>query len=266
MQSRKRPRRASSTGRRRPTDSPRSAGNGRRRSWPRRLLRWLLLAIAAWLLLTVSVVAVLRFVDPPISSFMVRYWLEVRSEGKATVPLQRQWRPLEQIAPVMRLAVVASEDQKFPQHRGFDVDALRTLARQHLAGEGGRGGSTISQQTAKNLFLSPSRSWLRKGVEAYFTVLIERLWPKRRVLEVYLNIVEFGPGIYGVEAAAQAYFGRSASALTDAQAARLAAVLPSPRRYRVEPPSAQVLRRADWILAQMRALGGPAYLAGIDAN
>lgn len=238
----------------------------KKRSWTLRLLRWALLVVLAWVVVTVAVVAVLRVVDPPTSSFMVRYWLEQRSASGTAVPLQQQWRPLAQIAPVLRLAVVASEDQKFPQHRGFDVEALRTVARQHLAGEGGRGGSTISQQTAKNLFLSPSRSWLRKGVEAYFTVLIEALWPKRRVLEVYLNIAEFGPGLYGAEAAAQAYFGRSAANLTETQAARLAAVLPSPQRYRVEPPSPQVQRRSAWILAQMRALGGPAYLAAIKAD
>ncbi len=266
MRRQSKPRRRSGAGGSRQRKPRGDSRRPERRSWPRRLLRWCLLAAVAWLLLTVSAVALLRFVDPPTTSFMVRYWLEARADGKAEARLQRQWRPLEQIAPVMRLAVVASEDQKFPHHRGFDMAALRQVARQHLAGEGGRGGSTISQQTAKNLFLSPSRSWLRKGAEAYFTVLIEGLWPKRRVLEVYLNIAEFGPGLYGVEAAAQAYYGRSAAALSDLQAARLAAVLPSPRRYRVEPPSPQVLRRADWILAQMRALGGPAYLSAIDAN
>lgn len=224
-----------------------------------------MLALAVWLGSTAVVVLVLRFVDPTVSSFMVQRWIEARRAGEP-VQLQRQWRPLERIAPVMRLAVVASEDQKFPSHRGFDLEALRTVARQHLAGEGGRGGSTISQQTAKNLFLSPSRNVLRKGMEAYFTVLIETFWPKRRVLEVYLNIAEFGPNIYGVEAAAQAYFDRSAAELDERQAARLAAVLPAPRRYRVEPASPHVLRRAEWIEGQMRALGGPGYLAAIGAD
>lgn len=244
----------------------RSAKRKRRRSWLRRIINGLLLAVLAWLVTTVGLVLLLRVVDPPVSSFMLQRIVEAKVEREPNFRLNRQWRPLAQIAPSLRIAVVASEDQKFPRHRGFDVEALREVAAEHLAGNGSRGASTISQQTAKNLFLWPTRSWLRKGMEAYFTVLIEALWPKRRILEVYLNVAQFGRDVYGAEAAAQTYFGKPASALTEDEAARLAAVLPSPNRYRVEPPSLHVAERAAWIQRQMRALGGSGYLAPIGAD
>lgn len=161
----------------------------------------------------------------------------------------------------MRLAVVAAEDQKFPQHYGFDIDSIQDALRDYyLQGDNLRGASTISQQVAKNLFLWPAQSWLRKGLEAWFTVLIELIWPKQRILEVYLNIAEFGPGIYGVEAASLTYFNQTAAMLAPEQAALLAAVLPNPKAYHVEQPSRYVLDRRNWILRQMRQLGGPAYL------
>jgi len=216
-----------------------------------------------WLVVTIALVGVLRFVDPPLSSFMAQRVLGAWWQDEPGFQLRHQWQPLQRMAPAMWLAVVASEDQTFPDHHGFDFEALRKVAAEHLAGEGSRGGSTISQQTAKNLFLWPERSWLRKGLEAYFTVLIESLWPKRRILEVYLNIAQFGRDEFGVEAAAQAFFGIPASALTAEQAARLAAVLPAPNRYRAQPPGDHVRERSAWIQAQMRALGGPAHLERI---
>lgn len=238
----------------------------RRKSWPRRLLRWLMLTVLLWLAVTSSLVLLFRFVDPPISSFMVQRVVEAKIQREPGFRLRHEWRSLSVIAPAMRLAVVASEDQKFPSHRGFDLQALREAAQAHLAGNGRGGASTISQQTAKNLFLWPGRSWVRKGLEAYFTMLIEALWPKRRVLEVYLNVAQFGRDIYGVESGSRAYFGKSAAALSENEAALLAAVLPAPTRYRVEPPSGPVTERAAWIQQQMRALGGPAYLAPIGAD
>jgi monofunctional glycosyltransferase len=155
--------------------------------------------------------------------------------------------------------VVAAEDQKFPSHRGFDVESIGDAWEQRARGRV-RGASTISQQVAKNLFLWSGRSWVRKGFEAWFTVLIESLWSKQRILEVYLNVAEFGPGIYGAEAAAQRHFGKPAAALTRREAALLAAVLPDPRAMRAAVPSAYVARRARWIERQAAQLGGPAYL------
>jgi len=166
------------------------------------------------------------------------------------------WMPLEKIAPCMGVAVIAGEDQNFEEHFGFDWQAIEKAIAHNEHSRRKRGASTVSQQTAKNLFLWESRSWVRKGVEAYFTLLLETLWPKRRILEVYLNIVEFGDGVYGVEAASRKFFGRSAAALTAGQAALLAAVLPSPHRYRAEAPSPYVRERQEWILRQMQQLGG----------
>ncbi|MEO7200282.1 MAG: monofunctional biosynthetic peptidoglycan transglycosylase, partial [Dokdonella sp.] len=160
----------------------------------------------------------------------------------------------------LAIAVVASEDQRFPQHRGFDVDAIRDALAAADDGERLRGASTISQQVAKNLFLWGGRSYVRKGLEVWFTALIETLWTKQRILEVYLNIAEFGDGIYGAQAASQQHFGRPATELSSHQAALLAAVLPSPKRLHAKRPSAYVQKRAAWIERQMRQLGGSAYL------
>jgi monofunctional biosynthetic peptidoglycan transglycosylase len=175
-------------------------------------------------------------------------------------PLRHQWVDWEKISPAAKLAVVASEDQKFTEHGGFDVEAIRKAWTHNEAGRRLRGGSTISQQLAKNLFLWPQRSWVRKGMEAWFTFWIERLWPKRRVLEVYLNVVEFGPGIFGVGAAAEELFGVTASRLDRREAALLAAVLPNPRRFSAATPSPYVRTRATWIQVQMSRLGGAGYL------
>lgn len=170
---------------------------------------------------------------------------------------------MEQISPHIKIAVIASEDQRFPQHFGFDFNALADAYDEYRSGGKLRGASTISQQTAKNVFLWTGRSPIRKGLEAWFTLLIELLWPKQRILETYLNVAEFGYGIFGVEAAAQKYFRKSASALTRHEAALLAAVLPNPLRFRVENPSEYVLARRDWILYQMSRLGGSHYLLQI---
>lgn len=215
---------------------------------------------AAFFVLSVLVVFALRFLPVPTSAFMVDRKLDAALAGAEGFRLAYEWVPLERMSSHLPIAVVASEDQKFPHHHGFDVEAIQDAMAE--ADEGGRqrGASTISQQVAKNLFLWSGRSFVRKGLEAYFTVLIEVLWPKRRIVEVYLNIAEFGDGIYGVGAAATRFFGRPASALDAHQAALLAAVLPSPRKLRADRPSAHVQRRAAWIERQMRQLGGPGYL------
>ena len=189
-------------------------------------------------------VAVYRFVPPPITILMVERSLQ----GKG---LDHRWRPLDRIAPAMTRAVVASEDSRFCAHHGFDMRAIDAALRHNEAKPGKiRGGSTVSQQTAKNVFLWPERSWVRKGAEAGFTVLIEAIWGKRRIMEVYLNTVELGSGIYGVEAASQRYFHIPASRLSPAQADRLAAILPSPLKWSADHPGAYVRKRTGRIGAR----------------
>lgn len=223
--------------------------------------RWFRRFVLAGLLLfvlSVVPVLVLRFVDPPTSAFMLaRQW---QARGDDDFELRQQWVDFAQVSAQLPVALVAGEDQKFPGHHGFDVAAIRGVLEQREAGETARGASTISQQVAKNLFLWSGRSWLRKGLEAYYTALIEFSWPKRRILEVYVNIVEFGDGVYGAEAAAQRYFGKSAAQLDASDSALLAAVLPNPKRLRADKPSAYVLRRQRWVARQVRQLGGPNYL------
>jgi len=224
--------------------------------WRRRLL-WLLLVCAG---VPVVQVAVLRFVDPPTTMFMALRQIEAWREDDGGFVLHQQWRDLDQIADSLPLAVIAAEDQRFLRHRGFDLDAIRAARRYNARGGRVRGASTISQQLAKNLFLWGGRSWLRKGLEVWYTLWIEALWPKWRILEVYLNVVEFGDGVYGAQAAAQVMFGLDAARLTREQSARLAAVLPNPRRYNAAEPGPYVRRRTQWILRQMRQLGGEAHL------
>jgi monofunctional biosynthetic peptidoglycan transglycosylase len=234
-----------------------------RRLRSRRLRRRAALLLAqlalAFLVATGLPVLVLRWVPPLASSFMLQREIEARVAGEKGFVLRHQWVPLRAISPEMGVAVVAAEDQKFPTHSGFDWHSIGEAISE--GDEKPRGASTLTQQVAKNLFLWPGRSFLRKGLEAWFTVLLEAAWPKRRILEVYLNLAEFGPGVYGVGAASQRYFGKPAAALSRGEAALLAAVLPSPRRLRVADPSPYVRERAAWIARQAARLGGPAYLA-----
>ena len=230
-----------------------------------RLLRWILGTLAACLLASVLLVLPLRWINPPFSAFMaesqIMAWLRRDSSYAST----HVWVDLNRISPNMGLAVIASEDQKFPAHWGFDVAAIEKAYQLNQHSHKVRGASTISQQVAKNLFLWSGRSYFRKGLEAYFTLLIEACWPKRRILEVYLNIAEFGPGTYGAEAAARRFFHEAAVRLTRSDAALLAAVLPNPEHYSALSPSAYVQHRREQILAQMQALGGPEMLQEIDA-
>jgi monofunctional glycosyltransferase len=227
-----------------------------------RLLRSLALLVLAWLALSWLLVLVLRFVPPWTSAVMLERQLAAWIHGEQDFQLRRHWVPWNQVSPWVPLAMVAGEDQKFPYHHGFDLDSIHNAIDAADDGRRLRGASTISQQTAKNLFLWNGRSFVRKGLEAYFTVLIELTWPKQRILEVYMNIAELGNGIYGVGAASDTYFHMAPARLSAAQAAQLAAVLPSPRRLHADRPSAYVLRRAGWIRQQMDHLGGPAYIEG----
>ena len=214
-----------------------------------------------FVLVTVLQVLALRVIDPPTSAFMLdRQWQAFRA-GEDDFALRYRWVDWDALSPELPIALVAAEDQNFPTHAGFDLDAIDKALESNARGGRVRGASTISQQVAKNLFLWDGRSWLRKGVEVWYTALIEALWPKQRILEVYANIAEFGDGIYGAEAAAQAFFGKSAQRLTAMESARLAAVLPSPKRYSVVAPGPYVQRRAAWIAEQVQNLGGSAYLA-----
>jgi monofunctional biosynthetic peptidoglycan transglycosylase len=225
-----------------------------RRGAPR-ARRWRALAALAALAAPLPAILALRFVPPPTSAFM----------QQARDPVRYRWVPWREISPHVAVAVVAAEDQNFPTHWGFDLasisSALSGAEARRL--EGQRGASTISQQVAKNLFLWPGRSWIRKGLEAWLALWIEALWPKRRILEVYLNVAEFGRGIFGIGAASAAFFGTRPSQLGPDEAARLAAVLPDPRRMRVSDPGPYVRERATWIREQVALLGGPAYLRGL---
>jgi monofunctional biosynthetic peptidoglycan transglycosylase len=231
-----------------------------RRPFAARLLRTLMLLAISWLALSWLVVLVLRFVPPWTSAVMMERQLGALIHGEKDFHLQHRWVPWGQVSPYVPLAMVAGEDQKFPFHHGFDFDSIQTAVDAADEGRRLRGASTISQQTAKNLFLWNGRSFIRKGLEAYFTVLIELTWPKQRILEVYMNIAELGDGIYGVGAASDAFFHTAPARLGAAQAARLAAVLPNPRRFHADRPTAYVQSRANWIQQQMGQLGGPAYL------
>lgn len=227
----------------------------KRRSWWKRVLRWGVFAALAFLAGSCLLVLALRFVHPPFSALMaerrIASWFQPEPYAS-----RHTWKDLDDIAPSMGLAVIAGEDQNFPEHSGFDWAAIEKALAHNEKSRRKRGASTVSQQTAKNLFCWESRSWIRKGAEAYFTLLIELGWSKRRILEVYLNIVEFGDGIYGVEAASQAYFRKPAKRMTQAECALLAAVLPNPHRFKANAPSPYILGRQAWILRQMQQLGG----------
>jgi monofunctional biosynthetic peptidoglycan transglycosylase len=230
----------------------------------RRLLKWLALVVLAATLASVAPVLLFRSWAPPTSAFMLEARYQAWRAQERGYRTQYFWVDRARISPYAGLAVIASEDQQFPYHAGFDLQSIESAVEAHERGKRLRGASTISQQVAKNLFLWNGRSLLRKALEAWFTVLLESFWPKERILEVYLNIAEFGHGIFGVEAAARTYFHKPAAHLTSDEAALLAAVLPNPRLLRVERPSRYVESRREWILGQMRELGGRDYLKALE--
>lgn len=218
--------------------------------------RTLAASLLLWFAGTAGAVALLRTFNPPVTAMMFQQPVPLRA-------IEHRWVDAESISAAAAHAVIAAEDQRFLTHNGFDFESMQRAWKDYRAGEGLRGASTISQQVAKNLFLWPGRSFVRKGIEAYFTLLIETLWPKERILEVYLNVAELGNGVFGVEAAARRFFGASAADLTPEQAALLAAVLPSPRRYSVEEPGDYVRGRRDWVLGQMRSLRADGHFSAL---
>lgn len=215
----------------------------------KRFFKLLFIMIIGFLLLSVSSVIIYRFVPVPYTPLM--FWKSAASFfDDKFVGIEKKWVPLQEIAKPMQNAVIKAEDAKFYVHNGFDFEAIEKAMKYNKTHKKKKGASTISQQTAKNVFLWPSRSWLRKGMEVYFTVLIENLWSKKRILEVYLNVIELGPGVYGVEAASQKYFHKKAKNLTNAQAALMAAVLPNPIKFKINKPSAYVQKRQRKIMGR----------------
>ncbi len=233
------------------------------RSFGKRLLRWLGLMVVGWLVFSIGSVLLMRWLDPFTSAFMLRDRAVALINGDKHYRFAHQWADWPKISTHVKVAVIASEDQKFAEHWGFDFESLQKAWKQNQRSRKVRGGSTISQQVAKNLYLWPGRSYVRKGFEAYFTVLIETLWPKQRILEVYLNSAEFGKGVFGVEAASRRYFRKSAAKLTAQESALLASVLPAPKRLLVNKPSGFVRARQAWIGRQMTHLGGASALRNL---
>ncbi len=236
------------------------------RRWRRRIRRLFSIVLVSVLLLIVAsagTVLAWRWMDPATTSFILQRKASQLIAGGDARDVEQQWVGWPAISAQMGIAVIASEDQRFAEHWGFDLESIQDAIEERKSGGRVRGASTISQQVAKNLFLWPGRSWVRKGLEAYVTVLIEMFWPKRRILEVYLNIAQFGDKTFGVGAASRRFFGKRASALSAPEAALLAAVLPDPVHMRADRPSAYVRQRAQWIQRQMRSLGGAGSLRGI---
>ncbi|CNF25484.1 monofunctional biosynthetic peptidoglycan transglycosylase [Yersinia bercovieri] len=226
-----------------------------------RLWYWVKRGVIGIVALWLAGILIFAFLPVPFSMVMIERQLGAWLTGDFLYVAHSDWVPMDEISPYMALAVMAAEDQKFPEHWGFDVDAIESALSHNQRNQHRiRGASTLSQQTAKNLFLWDGRSWLRKGLEVGLTAGIELVWTKRRILTVYLNIAEFGEGIFGVEAAAKHFFHKPASKLSASEAAILAAVLPNPLRFKANAPSGYVISRQQWILRQMRQLGGKDFL------
>jgi len=219
----------------------------------RNLLKKLLWLLFGFLCVSILLVTSLNFIDPPVWGWKLQR--QIMPPENYPAQIQHQWVKWAQISKNIKLAVIASEDQLFKQHAGFDFNSIMDALKSNAQGKRIRGASTISQQTAKNLFLWPGKSFFRKGIEAWLTALMELMLNKQRILELYLNLVEFGPGIFGVEAASQYYYKKSSQRISIREAARLASVLPNPYRYHVNQPSKYILQRTLWIEKQMRQLG-----------
>jgi monofunctional biosynthetic peptidoglycan transglycosylase len=233
------------------------------RSLPAKIMRvvrrWLLVLLA----FSIALVLCLRWINPPTSAFMIETRVTRLLDGNKKGPIRYRWIDLKSVSPYLPLAVIAAEDQKFPFHWGFDMESIQKAVESYDRGHRLRGASTITQQVAKNLFLWPGRSFIRKGIEAYFTILLETFWSKRRILEVYLNIAQFGDGIFGAREASVLLLKKIPSRLTRSDAALLAAVLPNPTEFKVTRPSEYVNARRRWIEEQTFKLGGTAYLKNL---
>ena len=224
---------------------------------------WFCIKVFLWLFFgSIGYVIVLKYVPVWVTPLVVSRWVDTFGTDESS-HVYKKWRPYESISQEAALAVVASEDQAFPTHWGFDFDEIQDAIKENQRRKRPRGASTISQQVAKNVFLWNGRSYVRKGLEVYFTVLIELIWGKKRILEVYLNVAETGPMTFGVETASERYYGHSAESLARDEAARIAAVLPNPRQLSISHPSNYVQRRTRQIAQQMRALGGQRYIRNL---
>ncbi|HMV16086.1 MAG TPA: monofunctional biosynthetic peptidoglycan transglycosylase [Chitinophagales bacterium] len=225
--------------------------------------KWLKRIVAAFFILSIVSTILFRFIPVPITPLMLIRCVEQIADGELPT-LKKDWVPLSEINSSLVLAVIASEDQKFAEHFGFDFEAIEKVAKQNIKlqkrGKPIKGGSTISQQCAKNVYLFPQRSYIRKAFEVYFTFLIEVFWSKKRIMEVYLNVIEMGNGIYGAQAAAKTFFKKDAKQLSNAESATIAAVLPNPRRWNAGKPTGYINKRKNWILRQMSHLRGSIQL------
>lgn len=217
----------------------------------KRIFRLLVKIVLGFIALSVIWVLIYKFVPVPYTPLMVIRYIE----SDTSLETKHKWRPIEEISPNLQLAVICAEDQNFLSHNGFDMNAIQKAFENNNKGKKLKGGSSISQQTAKNVFLWQGRSWFRKGLEAYFTFLIENLWSKERILEVYLNSIEMGKGVYGAEAAGRYWFNKSAKKLSQNEAAAIAAILPHPRKYKATNSSRYIEKRKTWIIRQMRNYG-----------
>ncbi|SKB44288.1 monofunctional biosynthetic peptidoglycan transglycosylase [Sphingobacterium nematocida] len=215
--------------------------------WKAQLKKWSIRIIGGFFVLTIFWVLCLKFINPPITYLMIKRGFQWQSEGKG-FKIEKAWLPYDEISNNLKRAALAGEDAHFMTHNGFDTNAIKQALEKNKSGKPLRGGSTISQQVAKNVFLWPERSWLRKGLETYFTFLIEILWSKKRILEVYLNVIEMGQGVYGAEAASHYYYNKSAKSLTKKEAALIIAILPNPRQWDARRPSNYVNSRANSIV------------------
>ncbi|WP_460220329.1 monofunctional biosynthetic peptidoglycan transglycosylase [Psychroserpens sp. MEBiC05023] len=230
----------------------------------KRLFRFILNTLLWLFVFSIVIVFVFKWVPVPITPLMLIRNIEQTDKNKKG--WKHNWVAIEDISKHMQLAVICSEDQLFLKHNGFDIKAIEKAYENNQKGRKIKGASTISQQTAKNVFLWPQRSWLRKGLEAYFTFLIELIWSKERIIEVYLNSIEMGPGIYGIEAASQYWFKKQATSLSRYEAAAIASILPNPLRYKANPATVYIEGRKTWIVKQMQYFGPLEYPDQDDNN
>lgn len=225
-----------------------------------KVIGWAARIIGVFIICSILSVLLLRWINPQTSAFMIQRSVEAWFNGEEEYELQYNWTDWDEISSHTKMAVITSEDQNFAFHWGIDLSSIQKALDEYEQGDDLRGASTITQQTAKNLFLWPGQSYLRKGIEAYFALIIELFWPKQRILEIYLNIAEFGNGIYGVHAAATRYFKTAPASLSKAQSALMVTALPAPRRYNLASPSGYMLERRNWVMRYMDLLGNSSYL------
>lgn len=229
----------------------------------KKIWKWTKRLVVAFFVLSILSTILFRFIPVPITPLMVIRCVEQVFSGEAP-KLKKDWVPMKEMSPNLVLAVISSEDQKFAEHFGFDFEAIEKVAKQNIKlqkrGKPIKGGSTISQQCAKNVFLFPQRSYIRKAFEVYFTFLIEIFWSKKRIMEVYLNVIEMGDGIYGAQAASKTYFKKDAKNISASESALIAAVLPNPRKWNAGKPTGFINKRKNWILRQMGHLRGTVQL------